>query len=439
MAKRNRTGALGTLRAFGIAALILLFAAPDLLPLSVASGTPWPSYHGIAFRAGSNVWYCVTGSSSCDTPTEASPSTAFSVYRANGFNFARISLDWNYFYQDPTGAANILTQDADACDASGVACYYMWGGSYQFIPGPISAAWSGSVFNSNFAADANIPVVGTPWDGQPAWKAAWNGLFSPAVQILDSHSSTVGYAFENEPNQGWTNSQLEAYYLYMAQQLRTVSSKAFIFQANGGGSGGGGSATIAQLAPAGYGPYVFEIHNYQDVNSYNPYPSVVSQCPYAGWAWVLLGEWGGTSNPTAQQMTDELNAVKQNGMAEEWFSYDGDATTGALKPPLTSLAQVQAQVYGTIASTSTMVTTATSSASTSLTTSIVDTTPSVTTSTPAVTSTTSEKTIETMTSTLAQSTQTGGGGNLSNFEVAALVSAILVIGVVIVLYSRRNG
>jgi hypothetical protein len=242
--------------------LVLTFSIASFSTIaSSSSSVNWAGMRGVAYRSGANAYYCVIGSSSCDSPTVAPPDVAFAVYKASGFNFARISLDWYYAEVDPSGFQSLLTSDANACDANGISCYYMWGGSYQYIPPDLENAWGCAgddiCFHNNFGADAAIPSgTGTPWDSQPVWQALWNGLFKPAIQVLDSHTSTVGYAPFNEPNTGWTNSQLISFYAYMAQQIRTLSSKAVIFQASGGGSGGGGSATIGQLAPVGEGSFI---------------------------------------------------------------------------------------------------------------------------------------------------------------------------------------
>ena len=370
--------------------LITLAVVSSAATVYGAQTVNWANMHGVAYRSGANALYCVQGSTSCDSPTVAPPSTAFSVYKQKGFNFARISLDWNYMMNNPSGATAILQQDANACDASGISCYYMWGGSYQYIPPSLEnlfgCASNDVCFHNNFGNNAVIPAgSGTPYDGQTLWQAVFNGLFKPAIQTLDSHSSTVGYAPFNEPNTGWSNTQLTNYYLYEAQQFRTLTAKAFIFQAFAGGAGGGGRATIQQLCPASYKPCVFEIHNYQGVVNYNPYPSVVSQCAAAGCAGVFLGEWGASSNPPAgyssetQFMTAELNAVKLNGMGNEWFDYSGtNPTTGALTATLQLLSQLDGQILGS-GQTSTSTTGSSSTTSTSSTTSKSTTSTSVST------------------------------------------------------------
>ncbi len=57
----------------------------------------------------------------------------------------------------------------------------------------------------------------------------------------------------------------------MSEQTRTPSRKAIIFQTNGEGSGD----IIADAPTSNLALYVFEIHNYQAVTTYDPCPQVV--------------------------------------------------------------------------------------------------------------------------------------------------------------------
>ena len=137
------------------ALLILSFVLVSFSAPSAFSQTPnWAGFHGVAYRSAANAYYCVLGSSSCDSPTVASPGVAFAVYKASGFNFARISLDWYYMMANPAGAEAALAADANACDANGISCYYMWGGSYQYIPPALENAFGCAgndvCFHNNF-------------------------------------------------------------------------------------------------------------------------------------------------------------------------------------------------------------------------------------------------------------------------------------------------
>ncbi|HEV2139098.1 MAG TPA: hypothetical protein VGR53_09680 [Nitrososphaerales archaeon] len=371
---------------------------------SSAQSANWGSYRGVAYRTAANSYPCVLNNlvrgNGCDAPLPAPPNTAFSVYKSAGFNFARIDLNWYYWLANPSGLQTTLTSEANACDANGVYCYYQGGGSAD-APQPSwvnlwGCAGSYNCYLGHFVANDVIPSgSGTGYDNQPIWQVQATYMKS-VIQYLDSHPSTVGYGFGNEPGSPWTNAQLIAFYKYMAQQLRTISTKAFIFQANQGGSGGGGAATIQQLAPTGYGPYVFEIHNYQGVLNYNPYPQVASDCSAAGCAGWFLGEWGASNSPPpnytseSQFMTLEVTSAHNNGGGLQWFDYSGaNPNTGALDATLTLLSQTYYQVLG---GTPTTTTTSTSSSTTSTSTSSTSQSTTTTTSVTTTSTTTSAST-----------------------------------------------
>jgi PKD repeat protein len=206
---------------------------------------------------------------------------------STGFNIIRVSVDWqgapsgsfpnNGSPTDPANYASNLAVFANAADAAGVYCYYGLGNSH----------------NENEVTSTN-----------GNWSNLWTTTWLPVLQQCGNHSSTIGYKLLNEPG-GWSLSDLQGYYAYIYNQIRTYetnngqSHKTIILQGNGGAQEGYGTITVSQLQsamaaliPSGATNLIFGFHNY---NQNGIMPSLVPVWKQAsanlGLPGYIMDEW----------------------------------------------------------------------------------------------------------------------------------------------------
>lgn len=264
------------------------------------------------------------------------------MYHNLGFNMARVDqMDWRYLDTQPATFLSLLSQVASAADANGV--YTIYGFPQQPVCFSLSirnAYASGSALLAAWWQNGVIPVsAGSPYAGMTLWEAAFQGWWKPVVQALDSHRSTVGYSLWNEPT-GTTIQLLHNYYQYMAQRLRTVTSKAIVFQLNVGDSGSSGVISIMQtVAPTkDLAPIVFEGHMYSDA---------YSQLALWGQGAASVGAYGfiGETHNLDLQFYQQLKSM---GWATEYYRWSCDSLLDAVTCQLTSQATQLSQVYNQV-------------------------------------------------------------------------------------------
>lgn len=218
----------------------------------------------------------------------------------------------------------LLQEVATYADTNGIYCIYHFGGNADRMPRAFLGIYgSSSAFYNAWWSDSVVPSG--RYAGLTLWEASFQGLWTPLIQTVDSHPSTIGYGLWNEPV-GLPNSPgplvtLHNYYEYITQRIRTLSVKATVFQVTS--NGGGDDTSIKAVAPTpDLKPYVFEAHMYS-----------TDPTAFAGWAqgvtdsgaYGFLGEWH-------QDITNTLNLVKQYGFATTWFSWTCGGGTDLLTP-----------------------------------------------------------------------------------------------------------
>ena len=251
-----------------------------------SSSVNWSNFRGAVYRWQNLSLYP-------DQPFAPNPDIWFATMKNLGFNYARVGdLDWNYMMTNPTKYDALLQDVANAADANGFSVTYIFGGGdlrvYDqafFTPdgGPYCQG-SASCY-SNFTADFfnnNLSLYPNGlYNGQTVWQIMFDSFIKELIQQLDGHASTVGYEIINEPHA--TSSQLYNYYEYELTQMRTMTTKALVLQGNAGGVG-----SVQDFPSSNLAPFVYEIHNYQGVLNYNPYPQTAQNCKNAGCSGVVL-------------------------------------------------------------------------------------------------------------------------------------------------------
>ena len=228
-----------------ISAVLMLFLFLSLVPfypsLSVnlrqsgaASSINWSNLRGAVYR-----WQQLTPAA--DQANSANPATEMAIFKSLGFNYARIDdIDWKAIQSNQSGEMALLTQVANACDANGIYCVDIGGvtSTLNRIPSNIGGGAYGYTsqgftnFLTDFFQNKNTAISGIPvYNGWTVWEALFQQEWKPLIQTLNSHPSTIGYELDNEPNNGVGSvANLHNYYEYMTQRIRTLTTKAVVFQ-----------------------------------------------------------------------------------------------------------------------------------------------------------------------------------------------------------------
>jgi hypothetical protein len=230
-----------------------------------------------------------------------------------GFNFARVDgLDWRYMDQNPSALLPLLQQVAQYADSNGIYCNYLFGGGYEKFPLGLVSGMTGQQFYTAFWSNS------LTYNGTSVWEALFQGLFKPTIQALDSHPSTIGYGIMNEPwtkSQAPTDAQLHNYDEYITQRIRTLSSKAVVFQSTSIAA----ASIVADAPTPDLKPYVYEGHNYQV--GFDPYSNWISGAQQAQAVGVYHGEWHvyPGSSTTQADITHFVTEAKNFKMSTTWF------------------------------------------------------------------------------------------------------------------------
>lgn len=299
--------------------------------------------------------------------TAPAPSTSFPMMKSYGFNLIRVPISWKAYLANPTQYAGYLQQVASEADANGISVVYVGfagsggggttGWSYntqQFFPSSILSGYSDqSTFYSAWWAN-QVPN---------GWNEVASQFWQPLVQIVDSHSSTLGYEIMNEPSYGFTSySQVQPYNQFVYNTIRQAGSSKYVVWCAKDGTDLSSSDMLAS-APKGSN-IVFDIH-YTGTSSGSAIAALESNI---GISAVWAGEWGSTVGLTSAEIVSQYQFYKQYGLPStiwEWNcgTSNWDLLNGSCQPNtvLPLIQQAYNQVYGSGGATSTTSTTTTQS------------------------------------------------------------------------------
>ena len=264
-----------------------------------------------------------------------------------GFNLARIDgLDWRYAEQNPNVLMPLWEGVAQNADSNGVATIYHFPNDRNKFPRSIVNQFStGKDFWEAFWANS------ITYSGMSIWEAVFQGLWKPLIQTVDAHPSTLGYGLMNEPIFE-TATQLHDYHQFIAQRIRTLTSKVLCFSASGGGGGGSPQGIAAIAPPKNLGPLVFEGHNYQ--TTFDPTSEWVAGANLAGAIGVWYGEFNvkangrSVSDPTLiADIEHFVKPCKKFNIAPTWYSWTSGGRTDLLNADNTPTGECQllSQLY----------------------------------------------------------------------------------------------
>jgi hypothetical protein len=284
----------------------------------------WGTLRGVDYR-----WRPL----SPDTPPSPSPSQSFPMMKSLGFNLVRINVDWKFLDANSSMLA-LWTEVASDADANGLHCIWLWSGQdYNSVPLSIVDAYGNNQAAFYSAWWSNGVIPSGKFGGVTLWDAEFQGLWTPLIQTIGSHPSTIGYGLWNEPA-GLPNSgvfgdslhTLHAYYEYETQRLRTISRVAVGFQVTS--NGGGTSTSIPIVAPTpDLKPYYFEGHMYSyDAATLSDWALGVSTAR-------ALGYVGETHDPTLSF----YEQIHSQGWAVTWFSWTCGGGNDLLSSPTPSI------------------------------------------------------------------------------------------------------
>lgn len=206
---------------------------------------------------GANYAWGPLGIQCCANP----PATDFPIMHSLGFNLIRVPLSWNVYEQNPSAYMGYLNQVANEADALGMHILYdahTSGSNAEpgfFFPSSLSSQYgNGSSF---FYAWWTQQVS---YNGQPGWNAVWNDFWTPVIQTVNSHPSTMGYEIENEPHPDGANlSDLQAYNQFIANHMQAITNKYVVFM---GPYVSLDTLSDGLVAPTGITNLVMDVHCY---------------------------------------------------------------------------------------------------------------------------------------------------------------------------------
>jgi hypothetical protein len=311
-----------------------------IITINVAQGSsaPWSSLRGAAYP-----WQGLLRNPDAQSDD---PSVGFPLMKGLGYTLARGDVvDWSYIEANPATYLANLQYYADYADANGIGVIYLFGGGNVYVipPDLVLLFGSASAFYSAWWADQTTSYKGIT---APLWEIAFQRLWTPFIQAVDSHPSTQGYGMWNEPG-GANDTILHNYYQYTTQRIRTLSRKPTGFQCTT--NGGGTSAQIQTQAPTrDLLPYYFEGHMYTWSGA-------------GGAESIELANWGAAVNAlgcygllgeTHNLQLDFWQQVHSQGFAGDWYSWRCRGGTDLLDASCnpdsyaTQLAAVYGQVWG---------------------------------------------------------------------------------------------
>jgi hypothetical protein len=276
--------------------LILIFLMISLmpqnsLPRANSSQVNWASLHGVNY-----LWapYLVGWN-----PQTLDPATSFPQMKANGWNLIRVAISWTRVIQNQSAYVSALKEVANEADANGL--YVIYNNEVS-----VGTGWPDCVFSqystpTNFYAAWWANQVICNGDNNPSengvngWQASWNQFWIPTIQTVDSHVSTLGYEIMNEPPVAPSGETQQTFNQWFYNQVRTVSSKAVVFDPPYGNPGGGGgpikgTQAAQNVMPNGNG-LVLDYHDYGVIGS--ALDADVSQwANVSGLSGYFMGEFG---------------------------------------------------------------------------------------------------------------------------------------------------
>lgn len=154
----------------------------------------------------------------------------------------RVSFEWNTYSENPSTFISALQTVATVADQ------YNFKVVYEFN------SYEEATFPSNVQSASKCGTGGSTWSSidicftsayltdsfrvsrQTVWAYQISNFWAPIISAVDSHSSTAGYEFANEPYNYYTNygvtktnlTHIAAYNAYFSDQIRALTSRAIV-------------------------------------------------------------------------------------------------------------------------------------------------------------------------------------------------------------------
>lgn len=292
-----------------------------------ASSIDWSSLKGVNY-----IW-----SSLGIEDGSLTPATTFPTIAGFGWDLIRVPVSWQAYLANPSSYTGYLQQVASQANSNGIYVIYDFhaGGTYntgKAFPSSLLSQYSDD--NTFYAAWWTNQVN---FNGQTGWSAIWNTFWKPLVQAVDSQSSTLGYEIMNEPPMvsGMTSANMQQYNTYIAQQIRTISSKTIVFMGPYSCVGCGkitGSAPILSVAPTGTSNIAIDAHEYSSSSISSDFSAWQTASQQLGGIPVWIGEWavcnGCTMSQSQAQSTIQSyeNAFHQYNFANTYWMWSCGTT-----------------------------------------------------------------------------------------------------------------
>jgi hypothetical protein len=424
--QKNRIALVAIVFLLTLAPMYLVLANPESAGAKISisniaqNAIQWSSLHGVNYLYAPYLmaW----------NPVTLDPASSFPLMKADGFNLIRVEIAWSKVIQNQSGYFSALKQVASLASQNGL--YIVWDNavlSETGWPDCVTTQYSTSAnFYAAWWADQVVcsGLYNPSESGVNGWVAMWNQYWLPTIQTVDPYPSTLGYEGMNEPPLAPSGETQQTFNQWFYNQVRTVSSKAVVFDPPYGNPGGGGGPIKGTSAAQNVKPIgnniVLDYHDYGATGS--QLSGDVSQwTAVTGLSGSFMGEFG-LANPTDESSSfnyfvSVYPSLKQYGSGSTVFAWQCSAPnnryqllTSSCQQYYVDTAIVNAynQVYGGGGVTTTSTAQSSLSSSSTLQTSSLSTT-----TVSSTTSSSSTSPVSTSTSTSSSFTTSSSAGSTS--------------------------